>query len=211
MVKSKAKFCTKLNQVKGITTLLCALSIYVTHIPAKAGTVYKYKQGEVTTYQDAPLLSAKDDAHSVLNNQGRTLQVIPNKEERLRQVASNRAKLRANRNDKALLATFSTEQDLLRARDDRLGIINGYIDRLDERVGVLNSKLSVLDNRIAEQEKGSGKARQDLYKQRNRTLDDIESTWDLIDTKSLERKTVHTKFKMDLSRYRYLKNKRNYN
>ncbi|MDO6459214.1 hypothetical protein Q4485_00735 [Granulosicoccaceae sp. 1_MG-2023] len=174
--------------------------------PVWAGTsVYKYEEDGAMVYQDRPPSSSQDDGHAILNEQGVTLRSVPSREERLRLRALEEAQRRAEIRDRALLATFSSEEDLIRTRDDRIGMIDGLINRLDDRIRILSERLATIDSRINAQESATGSARDSLYEERQSILRNIENAWSLVDSKAAERKSLMSKFKEDLVRYRELK------
>jgi len=109
--------------------------------------------------------------------------------------------------DRALLATFTTEEDLIRTRDDRIGMIDGLISRLDDRIRILSDRLAVVDKRVQmmEKAKGVGNAAETMYAEQHSIQRNIENAWSLIDSKAVERSTVAGKFDDDLERYRELK------
>ena len=189
-----------------VPQLLLSIALLAIAGTATAGSsVYKYQEEGNTVYQDRPPLSSQDNGHSVLNEQGVTLQEIPSRDERLRLRAIKEAQRRAEIRDRALLATFSTEEDLIRTRDDRIGMIDGLINRLDDRIRILSERLSTVDSRIDAQETATGSARDSLYDERQSILRNIENAWSLVDAKAAERSSLMEKFKDDLVRYRQLK------
>jgi len=98
-------------------------------------------------------------------------------------------------------------RDLTRTRDDRIGMIDGLISRLDDRIRILSERLSVVDKRILQQEKSRGEenAQESLYAEQHSIQRNIENAWSLIDSKAAERSVVAVKFEDDLIRYRELK------
>lgn len=176
----------------------------------KAEQVYKYEDRGLITYQDRAPDSRQDNGHSILNNQGVVLQQILSREERRAERKRERDKELARIRDRALLATFTTEDDLIRTRDDRIGMIDGLISRLDDRIRILSERLAIVDKRVLMQEKtmGSGKAQESLYAEQRSIQRNIENAWSLIDSKAAERNEVATKFDDDLFRYRELKEER---
>jgi len=177
---------------------------------ARAEAVYRLKEGNETIYQDRAPSSAQDSGHEILNKQGVVLRQVLSRSER--QVARKRAEeVRLSKiRDRALLATFTTEDDLIRTRDDRMGMIDGLISRLDDRIRILSDRLAVLDSRIGnfEEEKGEGNAPETLYLEKQSIQRNIENAWTLIDAKAVERQTLVEKFDDDLLRYRELKAER---
>lgn len=174
---------------------------------AQAERVYKLTDEGLITYQDRAPNSDQDNGHKVLNNQGVVLQEVKSLEERQAFRRVEREKELSKIRDRALLATFTTEEDLIRTRDDRVGMIDGLISRLDDRIRILSERLDVVDKRVLIQEKsrGEGEAPSSLYEEQLSIQRNIENAWSLIDAKAVERSEVSEKFDDDLSRYRELK------
>jgi hypothetical protein len=177
---------------------------------AHAQAVYKYEESGLVTYGDRAPDSKQDNGHSILNNQGVVLKQVLSREERLEQRRLARQAELDRHYDRALLATFTTEEDLIRTRDDRIGMIDGLISRLDDRIRILSERLEIVNRRIARQESsGEGRAAQDsMYAEQQSIQRNIENAWSLIDSKAAERAEFETKFEFDLIRYRELKEER---
>ena len=189
-------------------SICCSLMIAMALVlPAHADSVYKVEKNNGVTYQDRAPSSREDGGHSILNKQGVVLrQVLSREERREARIKAEEVRLSKIR-DRALLATFTTEDDLVRTRDDRMGMIDGLISRLDDRIRILSDRLEVLDGRITkfEEEKGEGNAPESLYAEDASIRRNIENAWSLIDAKADERNTLVDKFDEDLKRYRELK------
>ena len=96
-----------------------------------AESVYRYEEKGEVIYQDRAPSSNQDNGHSILNKQGVVLKQVLSREER-REARKKAEETRLSKiRDRALLATFTTEDDLIRTRDDRMGMIDGLISRLD--------------------------------------------------------------------------------
>ena len=195
--------------VKSQSVALCA-TLLATIIPASAvvaDAVYRYEDRGLVTYQDRAPDSTQDDGHSVLNNQGVVLEEVMSREDRRAARKKERVEELARIRDRALLATFTTEEDLIRTRDDRIGLIDGLITRLDDRIRILSERLAVVDKRVQLQESSStdNKARESLYAEQASIQRNIETAWSLIDAKAFERNREAGKFDDDLIRYRELK------
>lgn len=169
--------------------------------------VYRYDDRGLTTYQDRAPSSTQDNGHAILSKQGVVLEEILSKEARREARRVERDKELSRIRDRALLATFTTEEDLTRTRDDRIGMIDGLISRLDDRIRILSERLSVVEKRILQQEKSRGEsnAQESLYAEQHSIQRNIENAWSLIDSKAAERSVVASKFEGDLIRYRELK------
>ena len=178
--------------------------------PAHAERVYKLTDEGLITYQDRAPNSNQDTGHEVLNNQGVVMEEIKSREDRRVERRLERERELSKIRDRALLATFTTEEDLIRTRDDRVGLIDGLISRLDDRIRILSDRLNVIDKRVAMQEKsrGEGAAQDSLYEEQLSIQRNIENAWSLIDAKAVERADVAEKFDDDLVRYRELKDYR---
>ncbi len=177
---------------------------------AIAAEVYRWEDRGLTTYQDRAPDSDQDDGHAILNRQGVVLEEVLSREERRAERQAERRRQLARIRDRALLATFTTEEDLIRTRDDRIGMIDGLISRLDDRIRILSERLSIVDKRVQMQEKSLGEnaAQDTLYAEQRSIQRNIENAWSLIDSKAAERSDVAEKFDADLVRYRELKGAR---
>ncbi len=187
--------------------VLATCSAFFSATAAQADTVYKYEDRGLITYQDRAPDSKQDNGHSVLNRQGVVLREILSRQERREARKRERLEQLARIRDRALLATFTTEEDLIRTRDDRIGMIDGLISRLDDRIRILSERLAIVDKRVQMQEKSMGpsKAQESLYAEQRSIQRNIENAWSLIDSKAAERNEAATKFDNDLIRYRELK------
>ena len=192
-----------MRTVVAILLGLCSLT-------TQAEPVYKYEDRGLIIYQDRAPDSKQDNGHSILNNQGVVLEQILSREDRREARKLEREKELSRIRDRALLATFTTEDDLIRTRDDRVGMIDGLISRLDDRIRILSERLDIVDKRVQRQEQsvGEGKAQETLYAEQNSIQRNIENAWSLIDSKAVERSEAATKFDDDLVRYRELKAER---
>ena len=212
MVKStlSARRKTQRSSIGCLALCSSAVCLLMLSASVQAEAVYKYEDRGLTTYQDRAPDSDQDNGHSILNNQGVVLQQILSRQERREERKRQRQKELAKIRDRALLATFTTEEDLIRTRDDRIGMIDGLISRLDDRIRILSERLAVVDKRVLRQEKstGEGNAQESLYAEQNSIRRNIENAWSLIDSKAAERAEVATKFDDDLVRYRELKAER---
>ena len=196
--------------IKPVQTVSTATALWVLSVvfnPAYAEKVYKLTDEGLTTYQDRAPNSDQDNGHKVLNNQGVVLEEIKSAENRRIERRMERERELSKIRDRALLATFTTEDDLIRTRDDRVGMIDGLISRLDDRIRILSDRLDVIDKRVMMQEKSRGEdqAQSSLYEEQLSIQRNIENAWSLIDAKALERSDVSKKFEDDLDRYRELK------
>ncbi len=195
------------GRFKVVSILLTTATLCLASSAVVAEKVYKYRDDGSIVYQDRAPSSQQDDGHSILNNQGVVMQQVLSREERRHEKMRKREVELAKIRDRALLATFTTEDDLIRTRDDRIGMIDGLISRLDDRIRILSDRLTVVDKRIQmmEKAKGVGNAAETMYAEQHSIQRNIENAWSLIDSKAVERSVVGSKFDSDLDRYRELK------
>jgi len=195
---------TLLKTTVGATTLLLCSAVMNT---ALAERVYKLNDKGLTVYQDRAPTPSQDTGHQVLNNRGVVMENVKSRDERRKQRVVERKLATAAAHDRALLATFTTVEDLQRTRDERVGMIDGLIERLDDRVKILTERQERIESRIESHEDalGEGNAAESLYEDRASVARNIENAWSLVDAKAMERAEVAKKFDADLKRYRELK------
>ena len=195
------------GRFKTVSILLTSVCLGVASSASLADKVYKYKDDGSIIYQDRAPSSQQDDGHSILNNQGVVMREVLSRDERRHERKRKRDEELSRIRDRALLATFTTEEDLIRTRDDRIGMIDGLIGRLDDRIRILSDRLTVVDKRVQmmEKAKGVGNAAETMYAEQHSIQRNIENAWSLIDSNAVERSNVAGKFESDLDRYRELK------
>lgn len=210
MPKNADYFCRPVHWTLAPWVASAVLGLASLGAAAVADPVYKYEDRGLITYQDRAPDSKQDNGHSILNTQGVVLQEILSREERREARKIQRQEELSRIRDRALLATFTTEEDLIRTRDDRIGMIDGLISRLDDRIRILSERLAIVDKRVQMQEKSMGpdNAQDTLYAEQNSIQRNIENAWSLIDSKAEERNEAAIKFDDDLVRYRELKQDR---
>ncbi len=213
--ESGARHCQRVapanrNCNKGLLLTCATVFLWLCSLNVQAEPVYKYEDRGLIIYQDRAPDSVQDNGHSILNHQGVVLEQVLSRDDRREARKLERAKELSRIRDRALLATFTTEEDLIRTRDDRIGMIDGLISRLDDRIRILSERLAVVEKRVQIQEKsnGEGKAQDGMYAEQRSIQRNIENAWSLIDSKAAERSEVADKFDDDLIRYRELKAER---
>lgn len=174
--------------------------------------LYRYVQDDGTiVYGDRAPDSVDSKGHTIMSKRGVAVRDVLSRDEQDAARELERQAALRKIHDRALLATFTNEEDLTRTRDDRIGMIDGLIGRLDDRIRILSERLTVVEDRIDVQERlhGDGLAPESLYTELKSIQRNIENAWALIDTKAAERNVVADKFKVDLERYRELKTDNN--
>jgi len=155
--------------------------------------------------------------HEVLNETGVTVkeqeraktEAEIEAEKRRRELEAERERRERERaaRDRVLLATFATEDDLLLARDSRIGAIDARIAQIREILANLEDSRERLRAKAAGEERSgrslSEKLQQDLADLR----EDVQHHRDAIAKLEAEKEEIRARFAKDLARYRELKNR----
>ncbi len=157
--------------------------------------------------------------YSKLNDQGVTLSTSNaiktkkelSEEQKLRRIKAeeNKKRLIISRKkalrDRVLLYTFTTENDLILARDARLDAIDSQISLANTLIRNDKIKLSTAKGRITAVEKRNQKAPENFYKKVAFVKQQINNNQIYIKEKSVERQKILDAFDEDISRFRQLK------
>ncbi len=106
--------------------------------------------------------------------------------------------------DQMLLATFTTEQDLLASRDRKLGAIDATIEITRVTISNLQRKLNDLKAKAAQQERSGRPISDDLKEDMAAVDKQIKEKQDYVDYSQHEKETLRAKYDADLKRYREL-------
>ncbi len=120
--------------------------------------------------------------------------------ERERAAARERAK-----RDRVLLATFTSEEDLLRTRDGQFSAIDARIKNLIRSLDKLKRKRELLRAEAANQELSGKTVSDDLRAQIAQIDARITRQGEIIEQRRRERAELERRFESDLARYRELK------
>jgi len=107
--------------------------------------------------------------------------------------------------DRVLLQTFTTEQDLVLARDDKLAVIDSRIGLTENRVQSLRNKLEILEAKAARQERGGNPISEKLQKNIDKVKRQITKNQAYIQAGRTEQDQLQTRFNADMERFRRLK------
>ena len=189
-------------------TMILISGLLSTSLGAQADAIYRYSDSGTVSYGDSLPPAANDDNHAVLNYQGVVVDNVLDREDRLRAEEEARKNEREALRDRTLLATFTSEQDLLETRDDRLSMVDGQINRLDETIKLMQERLSEVDQRIAEQSGTDRSVAESLNSEKSSLQIRLDSSWSLMYARANSRLKIVSKFENDLARYRELKAQR---
>lgn len=107
--------------------------------------------------------------------------------------------------DQMLLATFTSEQDLLEARDRKLAAIDASIEITGITIGTLEQKLTELRKRAAGLERGGSAVPADLKEDMVSIEKQIGEKRKYIEYQQQEKQEMNEKYAADLQRYRELR------
>jgi len=127
----------------------------------------------------------------------RRIQIIADKK---RQLEERRAALR----DRVLIDTFTTEKDLMIARDARLDSVDSQISLAKTLIKNDEKKLNDVKIRIKEIEKSGRKAPDNLYKEVSSVSKQLETNRSFTEDKKNERAYIIESFDADVKRFRVL-------
>lgn len=155
------------------------------------------------------------DGHSEVNEQGITTEttdraktseeLAAEKQALVEQEERNKiAKQQADR-DRVLLDTFTTEDDLVLARDGKLAAIDGRIHHTEQIASDLELKLTSLEEDAANQERSGKQLDEKLLSNIASLQTQIEENSNFILEREKEKEQLMEQFESDLARYRELK------
>jgi hypothetical protein len=194
--------------------LLLALS------PVWAAKMYKWTdENGVVYYSDKLPPETVDKEHQEINSRGVTTKAINREktaaekqeeavakalaEAEKRRVAEEEAQQRAR--DELLLNTFTTERDLLLARQDRLDSIDSIINLTTSNNASMEQQANAAHKRIETLQKAGKDIPENVTKQLESLEGQLTKNRSFIQIKSEERIKLEQKFDADIRRYRELK------
>jgi hypothetical protein len=151
----------------------------------------------------------------IVNERGLVVKVIPaakTKEQlaeereaaRIQQELEEQRKEQA-RQDTILLNAYTTERDLILARDNNLKAIEGQIEISRGNLRVLKDNLNQLQKEAANFERSGKKPPEKLLKNIEETKAQIQTKQNYLDIKQKEKDEMQARFDRDLKRFRELK------
>ncbi len=110
--------------------------------------------------------------------------------------------------DQVLLQTFTTEEDLLLARDGKLAVIESRIKLAQNRVAKMETNLEQLKAQAAQQERAGRTVAADLQQRIAKVRKRIQSHLGYIENRRSDQDEIRQQFKIDQQRFRDLKSGR---
>lgn len=148
----------------------------------------------------------------VMNEQGVVVEVqaaAKTKEQAARDAERARLQKVEDEKNQLLLRAYTTERDLLIARDNKVAAIQGIIDLTSSNNTSLQESLVALEGRAANYERSGKSAPEALMHEMESTQRQIRNNERYITAKQKEMERITASYNNDLERFRKLKN-RNY-
>jgi hypothetical protein len=151
----------------------------------------------------------------VLNDRGLVVEVIepPKTREQLekeheqeeRRKAEEAARKEQEHQDAILLNAYTTERDLIIARDTNIKAAQGQLDIAENNLKLLENTLSDLQNHAGNYERSGQKPPQKLVDEINKTKQQVADKEKVIEKRKEEKAAMEQRFAKDLARFRKLK------
>lgn len=171
-------------------------------------------------YSDRVPVSDVRQERKVFTQKGRYLETIPaakTKEQREREAREalikareQEEKARRRAHDRMLMATFSSVDELERARNDRLAIVNTAMAILEGKLAELHTKLDQLQARVADAEKRGQDPAQRITTGLRQTRQRLQATQSQLEAKLKEKEEIEVRFAKDIERFSELQAERRY-
>jgi hypothetical protein len=199
---------------------IATFSVSVLHaLPSQAAGMKKWvdEEGQVHYGDRIPIEYLRGE-HSVINEQGievrknqamkteaelkREAEILKHKqsEERKRQIEARKQALR----DRVLTDTFTSENDLVIARDARVEAVDSQISLTETLVAHDKQRLSDVQSRIKSIEASGREAPANLHKEVKSLTRQLENNNKFIEERKIERQRIIDSFDADIKRFREL-------
>jgi hypothetical protein len=197
------------------TVFSALLSCTLVYGPMAAAGMYKWvdDQGEVHYGNSVPPEYA-DKERRKLNERGRTVKVYDaakTPEEiaeaaRLEAIRLEQKRVAAEkaRKDHVLMATYSSEDDMLKTRDGKLSALEGLIQLTQRRIISMNNRLKRLTEDAADYERGGKPVPDVLTRQIEHIRVQTTENESFILIKQQEQDKINMLFQKDIARFREL-------
>ena len=120
------------------------------------------------------------------------------------EIAMKNPDLKLDRHDRTLLATYTTEEDLIFARDQEIGNINTSISDSSNLLDTMQNQLSELSDNASEYQDRNEIPPDSLLSKMKQLINEINSTQTVLVQKRKEKQVIVEKFTNDINRYHKL-------
>jgi chromosome segregation ATPase len=120
------------------------------------------------------------------------------------EAAMKNPNIKLDRHDRTLLATYTSEEDLIFTRDQEIKNINTGISDTSNLLDTLQTQFTVLSDNASEYQDRNEIPPESLLQQMKQLIGEIDSTQTLLQEKRKEKQVIDDKFTTDIDRYRQL-------
>jgi hypothetical protein len=205
--------------------MLLALTLFVFSEQTGAGALYKWvdENGQIRYSDRLPPKQVKKQ-HQQLNSQGvvlSTKEAAKSDEElaaeaeaqrKLEEQEAKEAKLKAiqDKKDQVLLLTFSSEEELGLARDDRLDVLDSVIQLINKSIAATQKQLQQLITTADEIYLSKGKeVPGGLAQKIEHFTGKLENRYAQLELKMAKKDRINEQYALDVARYRELTTEKN--
>jgi hypothetical protein len=200
--------------------MLLAFFLYACSLQAAAGALYKWvdENGQIRYSDRLPPSQARKE-HQQLNSQGvvlSTKEAAKSEEQlsaeaeaarKLEEEKARQAKLKEaqDKKDQVLLLTFSSEEELGIARDNRLDVLESVIELINKSIDTTQERLDQLQSSADEIYLSQGKEVPGGLAQKIEHFSrKLESRRGQLASKQAEKEKINEQYELDLARFREL-------
>jgi len=197
------------------TSLFISLLLFCISMPATA-ELKKWvdEKGQIHYGDKIPARYLRKE-HQIINKEGVVIENVPaaktaeqlREERRQAKIAKIQAEKKRQQDfkDRVLIDTYTTERDLLKAREERLSTFNSLIDLTKTIIQSNEEQLDRLLKRKAEFERFQKELPIHMKEQEKILRQQIIDNQGYVEDQKAERAKIEKQFKKDLTRYSYLK------
>lgn len=198
-----------------VATTILALALALAG-PAHAGKLYKWvdDQGKVHYGDKIPPEIAKRE-RKVLSDQGVVVKTLDRQktdnelaaEEARRKVLADQARREQEKraHDHMLLATFSSEDDMILTRDGKLASIDAVIRITRDRIARADEQIRELSRAAADIERSARPVPENMHANIQSLREQVRNYRSYIESQEAEKSTINRQFEADLQRFRELR------
>lgn len=201
----------------GLTTQACVVALlFASTLSVQAGPLLKWvdENGRIHYGDRVPPAYAKQE-RKILNDQGVEVKTIEAaktpeqlaEEERLAKQRREQQRIEAERaaHDRMLLATFTSEDDMVMTRDGKIAAIDAVLRITRGRIERTEQALEEMTRRAALLERSGKPIPDTLHEEIRGSRAQIQQFLDYIASKRREQESIRREFESDIRRFRELR------
>jgi len=171
------------------------------HYGDRVPTKYLKKEREILNDQGIVVKKYKARlTHADILNKRKEQAVLAKQNQQEQQLVEEQAL-----HDRVLLDTFTTERDIIMARDARVDAVQSQISLTETNIQNSEEKLQKVKKRIVSIEKSKREVPKNLRKEQIAVSRQLESYYQYVETKANEKQRITDDFDRDIKRFRILR------